>query len=387
MGLCPAEIAKTILRGVSQSQTISLLMIVSLILTASHLMKEYEHLERIVNSFTNLTKDARIISAVMPSLIGLLPMPGGALFSAPMVETALRENKITSELKTAINYWFRHVWEYWWPLYPGTVLAISLLKVTPWQFIAVQFPFSVISISTGIFFLLRPIKGIKRGGKDKASWAKIKKFLWETMPIIVVILVIMVITLVIESIKILGFSITVPATLTILPGLATSIVWIAKVNHIVFSRVFYAFFKRNTAPMLFLIIAIMIFQGILKDSDAVLQIRGELAVHYIPSLAIILVMPFISGFITGIAVGFVGVSFPLIIPLFSDLSLFDYLTHASLAYASGYMGMVLSPVHLCLLVSKDYFKASLPSVYRHLIAPVVCVFSAAIVIFFCLRFF
>ena len=28
---------------------------------------------------------------------------------------------------------------------------------------------------------------------------------------------------------------------------------------------------------------------------------------------------------------------------------------------SGYMGMMLSPAHLCFLVTKDYFKAAWPS--------------------------
>jgi hypothetical protein len=51
----------------------------------------------------------------------------------------------------------------------------------------------------------------------------------------------------------------------------------------------------------------------------------------------------------------------------------DFFIHASLAYASGYMGMMLSPVHICFLVSKDYFKASLLASYRHLYKPVAAV--------------
>ena len=77
--------------------------------------------------------------------------------------------------------------------------------------------------------------------------------------------------------------------------------------------------------------------------------------------------------ITGIAIGFVGASFPLVVPLFSGLAPLDFLAHASLAYAAGYMGMMLSPVHICLLVTRDYFKASLAASYRHLYKPVVAV--------------
>ena len=84
-----------------------------------------------------------------------------------------------------------------------------------------------------------------------------------------------------------------------------------------------------------------------------------------------MVMSFISGFITGIAMGFVGASFPLIIPLFHSGSIPDYMAYTVLAYSFGYMGMMLSPVHLCLLVTKDFYQASLIKSYRHLILPVI----------------
>ena len=57
---------------------------------------------------------------------------------------------------------------------------------------------------------------------------------------------------------------------------------------------------------------------------------------------------------------------------FSPLS---FLAYAALAYSCGYMGMMLSPVHLCLLVSKDYFSAGLASCYYLLIKLVVLVIA------------
>jgi len=38
-----------------------------------------------------------------------------------------------------------------------------------------------------------------------------------------------------------------------------------------------------------------------------------------------MIMPFVSGLITGIAIGFVGTSFPLVIPLFQALPAYDSL--------------------------------------------------------------
>ena len=59
-----------------------------------------------------------------------------------------------------------------------------------------------------------------------------------------------------------------------------------------------------------------------------------------------------------------------------------YLTLAGLAYTFGYIGMMVSPVHLCLLVTKDYFKAGLLRSYRYLVKPALTVLVAALLLFF-----
>ena len=132
--------------------------------------------------------------------------------------------------------------------------------------------------------------------------------------------------------------------------------------------------------MLLLIFGIMAFKGTLIDSQAVLQIREEMFRYRIPFLMVVMGMPFISGLVTGIAVGFVGTTFPLLTPLFAGLSPIDFLLHASLAYVSGYVGMMLSPVHICLLVTKDYFKASLAASYKHIYKPTLALMLTWLVV-------
>lgn len=46
-----------------------------------------------------------------------------------------------------------------------------------------------------------------------------------------------------------------------------------------------------------------------------------------------------------------------------------------LAYGFGYMGMMLSPVHLCFLVTREYFGARMLDVYR---AITPCIISVAV---------
>jgi integral membrane protein (TIGR00529 family) len=350
--------------------------IICLILVVSQLMKVSGHLDRIVENFVAVARDARTVSAVMPALIGLLPMPGGALFSAPMVEKAMAGCSLSQDRKTAVNYWFRHIWEYWWPLYPGVVLAVSLLQLETWRFILIQIPLTLISIAAGAFFLLRPLKRTERAENPHTSRIHmLRPFLWEIMPIVLVVCCIVVLALLRQVLSLAGLAIEVPTVFPLLLGLMLCLIWVMRVNDLGWASLRRALLHQNTIPMLFLIVGIMVFKGALVDSQAVFKIREEMVHYRIPLLVVIVAMPFISGFITGIAIGFVGASFPLIVPLFAELSPMEFLAHASLAYAAGYMGMMLSPVHICLLVTRDYFQASLAASYRHIYKPAVAVMA------------
>ena len=376
---------KGALAAISSFQTLSLVTIIGLLLIMSHLMEGSGHMKRLVESFTRLSKDARIVGSFMPALIGLLPMPGGALFSAPMVETSLHERSVSGEQKTILNYWFRHIWEYWWPLYPGVVLAIALLGVDTWRYIIFMAPLTLLSIMAGLIFILLPLGKAESPREGNLTWSEIKGFLWEIMPILVVILVILLLFGLTRFLHFFGINIKISGVTSIFPGLLSAILWVYLVNHIPLRQFRAALLDKGLLSLLLLVFSIMIFKTILTESQVVFQVRDELMAYKIPVLLVIMIMPFLSGFITGVAIGFVGASFPLIIPLFHTSQSFDYMVLAALAYAFGYMGMMLSPVHLCLLVSKDYYKASLTKSYHYLLPPVIMVLIGVVFLFFCIK--
>jgi integral membrane protein (TIGR00529 family) len=381
MGMGPLRWLRVAFLSMIHLQALSLALIVGLILVLSRIMDRAGQMRRLVESFTLLARDPRTVGSVMTAMIGLLPMPGGALFSAPLVDTSLSGQNVTGEQKTLINYWFRHIWEYWWPLYPGVVLAVALLKVETWLYMLFMAPLTLISVLAGILFILKPMGRVTANGKGIRSWSALGKFLWEMMPILVVILVIALIGGVTSVLGSFGVEVTVSGAISILPGLLAAIVWVSWVNRVPRMRIQASFLDRSIFPMVFLVLAIMVFEGTLTESRAVLMIRDELTRYHVPLLLVIAVMPFLSGLITGIAVGFVGVSFPLVIPMFPASPVSDYLFYAALAYTFGYMGMMLSPVHLCFLVTKDYYKASLLKSYRRLLWPALFVMITVLALF------
>jgi integral membrane protein (TIGR00529 family) len=374
-------IGGSLISTVTETETISLGLIVGLIMILSGLMDKSGQMGRMVKGLSILSRDGRTVGSVMAALIGLLPMPGGALFSAPMVEASLRKNNVEKGQKAALNYWFRHIWEYWWPLYPGVILVVALMEVKTWHFIAMMAIMTPVSVLSGMFFILKPIGKIEVQVQGRFSWGGLWKFIWEMMPILLVILFIFLLPALLRVMEILGMRIDVHSGLSLLPGLAIAIIWVWSVNRVPAKQLLSVIISKGTWSMVFLILAVMIFKGMMEDSQAVIQIRNELMAYHIPAMLIILIMPFLSGLITGIAVGFVGAAFPIIIPMFQSPDLIDFLSTAGLAYVFGYIGMILSPVHLCFLVSKDYYEAGFLESYQYVLKPGLAVIATAVILF------
>ncbi|MDI6788073.1 MAG: DUF401 family protein, partial [Planctomycetota bacterium] len=140
-----------------ETQTLSLCVIVAVILVLSEILQASGQLTDIGRLTVNIVGEHRFTYTILPILVGLLPMPGGALFTAPLMDT-ISENKIAPHNKTLINYWFRHIWEYAWPLYPGFVLAAELSKVPLNALSLFNAPFVVVSALIGILFIFRSMK-------------------------------------------------------------------------------------------------------------------------------------------------------------------------------------------------------------------------------------
>ncbi len=315
----------------------------------------------------------RAILAALPAVVGLLPMPAGALFSCPLVDDADTDNELTPKQKTEINYWFRHVWEFWWPLYPGMLLAVDMSGVPIWMFVLVMFPLFVAAVGAGYVCLLRSTPR----GKAVAKGADDKSFLPLIAPTLTVIVVYAVILVLLPSVarvnRYLPMAIGVacglgmmqwqrPASLAVWIKTVTSLKSLALVLIIVLARVYGAFIEAR-----------------LPDGTFLMEtVRMELDHYGIPALLLVVLIPFISGLTTGITVGYIGASFPVVLSLAGPgaAGLFSTIV---IGYTSGYIGMMLSPIHVCLIVTNEYFKTSMAGSLYGLARPAAMLFALAAV--------
>jgi hypothetical protein len=82
----PAEMIQSIAASAVELKTVLLAVIVGLILVLSSSLEKAGQMSRMLANFRDLIPSQRLKLTIFPALIGLLPMPGGAVFSAPMVK-------------------------------------------------------------------------------------------------------------------------------------------------------------------------------------------------------------------------------------------------------------------------------------------------------------
>jgi len=340
------------------------------IIWLSSLMAKTEVMEDMVRSVRERVPH-RLSFAALPAVIGLLPMPGGAMFSAPMVDSADRSARLPSLLKTQTNYWFRHVWEYWWPLYPGVILVLDMTDLEVWQLILAQFPVSLLAIAGGYLFLLRRIP--RNGEVEQGREEKKRSFLTLIAPIITVIATYAAILIVFPAVK------NISRYIPIMVGLFLALIVLQLQRKPGWSSWWRVLLSRRTLYMTVLVAIIRIYGAMIEARVPggmllVEQMRAELAAFGLPEGLFILLIPFIAGLAVGINVGTIGASFPVVMSLLgASPPLIELLPTTVLAYAVGFMGQMLSPVHVCLVVSNQYFKTSLLRSLVGLIPPVLIV--------------
>ena len=375
--LGPLDIAQGALSSVLYPKTLSLAVIVSLILVLSDSMEASGQMKRLLCSFRGLIVAPLINLVVFPALIGLLPMPGGAVFSAPMVKELGYDSNLDPAQLSYTNYWFRHIWEYWWPLYPGVLLATTLAEVNIWTFVSIMFPLTIAAFIIGYL----PIRNIKTPSPVQTVRIRppLGPFFKELLPILIVIVIGLSIGTIL-SYTITTFTIAKETGLII--GLCIAIGWIWYTNNFTIKKIRQRFTDPHIISMVYMVAAIFIFKGMMENSHAVEAINHELATLHIPMVIITILLPFLVGSIVGITVAFVGSTFPILIPLIHTSGEWQFaMAYIMLAIGSGFLGVLMSPLHLCLLLSNKYFGANLSAVYKLLVSPCVCFFVASLIWF------
>jgi hypothetical protein len=187
-GMSPLQWAGVAAVSLVESETVFLILIMALILFFSEVLEKSGQTRRLMLAATGFLGDPRFRLAFFPALVGFLPMPGGAVFSAPLVRDMADELGLARRDTALVNYWFRHLWELCWPLYPGIILASSLAGVPLARVIAATSPCILLCALLGWAFIMRPavahLAGRPQGPRPPSDW---RAALREGLPMLIAI--------------------------------------------------------------------------------------------------------------------------------------------------------------------------------------------------------
>jgi len=127
--------------------------------------------------------------------------------------------------------------------------------------------------------------------------------------------------------------------------------------------------KGLSYKLVFLIFGTLSFQTALELSGAIGSIPKLSLQFNLPEELLIFLVCFTAGILTGMVAAFVALGYTLLAGFLYQPEIIP--SHILLAYLSGYLGMMLSPTHLCLILTNEYFKSDLLKVYRQLAIPII----------------
>lgn len=125
-------------------------------------------------------------SVLGPAIFGLLPIPGGAVLSCPIVNHSLHDKEEGD--KVAANIWFRHILFLIYPLSPAFIVSTMIARINIITIIPPMVPLFVLALSIGVGYYLHDIVAFKSNKKLLNLKQFLPVFLIALAPIIQILL-------------------------------------------------------------------------------------------------------------------------------------------------------------------------------------------------------
>lgn len=334
--MSPSLLFNTFVQTISSHQTIELALNLLSISILNYIYANSRSSDDLVTSLRKMVSSS-LLMILMPILFGIIPVSGGALFSAPLVDLEGQKLALKTERKIFFNMWFRHIPHLIYPLETALVIAATLSQISLGDLLLYQLPVFLVGFLIGFPLALH---GIDDSRNIHIQKAYLKDFLRAFWPLLTVVFLIVIFQTKVYLATTLGSIIillTRPITITSSSRRIKD--WISIAG---------------------LALALMLYRNYFEYSGAVSIIAALIQNQAIWPPLLLVGFPFLIGFV-------IGESTPSTTLTMSVLSHFTFNpATASLVFSSVYLGHLISPLHLCFAVTADYFKAHLLEMYHRL---------------------
>lgn len=364
--ISPIDIPKTMIEASIYSfeqqqiitETIELALLMTLIYVLAKSMQETGAITRLIDSLRTFFSKGGTL-AVIPAVYGLMPVPGGALFSAPLIDKEGDKYNLKNNQKNFFNVWFRHVW---FPIYPISSAMILICSVKfsgiPIQNLMVaNLPAFLGVIIIGYVFMRRFTKNASQ--KTIHTTKDYHGLIFILPPVI---------PLLFYPLKLFGLA----ETRCFLLGVSVSLLLLYFLVDIDAKRYTGILKKSLTWNLAIAIFGIMILREMIRVSEMHVLVTETMQNFAFPALLMIILIPLLLGTLTGYNLGAVALSYPLVDPFFTFTGM-QLIGLTSLIFMSSLIGYLISPIHLCNVLSSEYLKTDTTRMYKMLLPAAIVV--------------
>lgn len=330
----------TALEGAAEKpRTYDLLFALYFVMCLEIQLRRSGTLEGMVKALNRIFHSTKVIIASMPAFLGLLPSMGGARFSAPIVEQACRGQDVSPDSKAAINFWFRHICEFCNPIVPGMLLACGIVGIHIMDLTLHLMWLAVVAYIAGWIVLIRPLK-MKEPERSRPTDEERRKNLLDItlafLPVVANVFLMMAFSLPAA----VSMGVVVAGMVPLLAAFRRSVPVLEVIRG--------AF----DLKLILNILCIFYFVELLDAAGIIAEITAAFQASTLPVPVILVMTSFVIGVLTGISQGHVAMMMPLVAAIApGDL----VLTGAVLVF--GVAGQMITPTHVCLTITIDYFKS------------------------------
>ena len=346
-GFSAGEISEAFFNVFLNWSSLSSVLTVIQIALLGALMTHYGLFRRAEDALKQVLPAPKVIIMLMPSLIGVLQVPGGAALSAPFCNNIGKEMGLSNSQRSNTNVICRHLFSLFLPF---SAWVIQVKDMSPGMdkriFMLAGMCFTAVNVAgTYLFFLRKARKPdlpiISRSDRLRAFGT----LLTVLSPILTVIVLNNIANL--PVVLCVPFAILVTYILSDRKHFAKEI--LQKVN-------------KNLAVM---IVGVYFFQNIVKQMDLLMALGSNVLLG--SSESVFLLGVAIIAVLFGMATGLIYVSLSVLLPIVASAFSADSAVMTIVVFyvfCWSYIGYMFSPVHMCQLLSDKECGCTVAERYR-----------------------
>jgi len=339
-GFSVADGLAAIFRACTSWSTLQLILVMYIITFLQKMMGERNAINRAQQGLSSLFNNRWVNCAAAPIFIGMLPTPNAAFIAGDIVKGSAEGYMAKDEMAVTTTY-FRHVSESFMPTYSSIVLAISLAGITAGEFVVGMLPVVACVIAAGCFFFLRGKVPMTAGVASRDKKRDVLEIFLGLWPILTIILMVVVLKMQIYT------------------SAALILVLYALINRFSPSE-FLPYFRSSLQFKLYLnTFAVMILKEFLTVSGAINALPDFFAGLPIPSFVVFVLIFFFGSIVSG-STTIIGLCLPVAMATVPGAGL----PLVCLLMGVTYAAMQISPTHICLTLTAEYFGIPLGTLIR-----------------------